>query len=99
MKRFAAIATGGIALLTCALYARWSGAEPANSTLPSVPTGVKSITLPSMQPDLPPGPGRDTVVGACAFCHSGRYVLGQPPLPRKTWTAVVDKMRKTYGAP
>ena len=28
-----------------------------------------------------------------------RYALEQPPLPRKTWEAEVDKMRKTYGAP
>jgi hypothetical protein len=26
-------------------------------------------------------------------------VLDQPPLPRKTWEAEVEKMRKTYGAP
>ena len=32
-------------------------------------------------------------------CHTPRYVLEQPPLPRKTWQAEVDKMRKTYGAP
>ena len=48
---------------------------------------------------LPEGPGRALVQSECVACHTTRYVLDQPPLPRKTWQAEVDKMRKTYGAP
>ena len=72
-------------------------AGPAPATAPA--TGVRSITLPTVPVDLPPGPGRDTVATACAFCHSNRYVTGQPRFPREKWAATVDKMRKTYGAP
>jgi hypothetical protein len=61
--------------------------------------GVRSIELPAVALDLPPGPGRDTVTGACAFCHSNRYITLQPRFTRQQWTAEVDKMRKTYGAP
>jgi hypothetical protein len=39
------------------------------------------------------------LVAACSTCHSLRYVLDQPPLSRRAWTAEVDKMRKVYGAP
>src|SRR4051794_23425048 len=76
-------------------------AEPAATAAPttSPATGVRSIVLPTVPVDLPPGPGRDTVATACAFCHSNRYVTGQPRFPREKWAATVDKMRKTYGAP
>lgn len=61
--------------------------------------GVHTITLPSLAPDLPPGPGRDVTQAACSLCHSARYVLNQPSFPRKKWADEVEKMRKTYGAP
>ena len=60
---------------------------------------VHTITLPQVQPDLPPGRGRDSVNAACVICHSTRYITIQPRFPRATWTAEVEKMRKTYGAP
>ena len=60
---------------------------------------VKSITLPSMEPSLPPGPGRDAAATGCVLCHSAQYIFMQPRFPRETWVAQVDKMRKTYGAP
>ena len=61
--------------------------------------GVRSIELPAVALELPAGPGRDTITGACAFCHSNQYILMQPRFTRPQWTAEVDKMRKTYGAP
>ena len=96
-------------VLAAALFAglaarqRASSAEPKPNATP-VPTtapatGVRSITLPTVPVDLPPGPGRDTVATACAFSHSNRYVTGQPRFPREKWAATVDKMRKVYGAP
>ena len=48
---------------------------------------------------MPAGPGRETLLTSCVVCHTPRYVLDQPPLPRKTWQAEIDKMRSTYGAP
>jgi len=59
----------------------------------------KSIQLPTIAPDLPEGKGLATVNAACTMCHSTRYITMQPNFPRKTWTATVDKMRKTFGAP
>src|SRR5437764_383325 len=47
--------------------------------------GAKSITLPQMAPDLPPGPGREAVNGACIVCHSTRYITMQPRFSRKAW--------------
>ena len=66
---------------------------------PSPPSTMHTLRLPAETVVLPDGAGRDAVVSACAVCHTPRYVLEQPRLPRKTWAAEVDKMRKTYGAP
>ena len=66
---------------------------------PPSPTTVHTLRLPSEDVPLPDLPGRAKVAASCAICHSPRYVLEQPPLPRKTWEAEVEKMRKTYGAP
>jgi mono/diheme cytochrome c family protein len=67
---------------------------------PAPDPDVRTVTLPDLPaPDLPDAPGRAAFVGACQTCHTPRYLLDQPPLPRKTWTAEVDKMRHTYGAP
>ena len=68
------------------------------SASPPPPT-LHTLRLPSEDVTLPDLPGRAKVTSACVACHTPRYVLEQPPLPRKTWEAEVDKMRKTYGAP
>jgi len=68
------------------------------SAAPPSPT-LHTLRLPMEDVILPDLPGRAKVASACAVCHTPRYVLEQPPLPRKTWEAEVDKMRKTYGAP
>ena len=61
---------------------------------------LHTMTLPDLPaPDLPDAPGRAAFVAGCSTCHTLRYLLDQPQLPRKTWTAEVDKMRHTYGAP
>jgi hypothetical protein len=61
---------------------------------------VHTLALPDLPPpDLPDAPGRAMLLGACATCHTLRYVVDQPPLTRKQWTAEVDKMRHVYGAP
>jgi hypothetical protein len=61
---------------------------------------VHTVVLPDVAPpELPDAPGRATFYAACSTCHTPRYVADQPPLPRRTWVAEVDKMRRTYGAP
>jgi hypothetical protein len=82
------------------LLAAWGvlAACSSRSSSPPSPT-LHTLRLPAENVPLPDLPGRAKVASACAVCHSPRYVLEQPPLPRKTWEAEVDKMRKTYGAP
>ncbi len=61
--------------------------------------GIVSITLPIIETKLPDAPGRQTVLTTCVLCHSPRYITMQPKVARAAWTAGVDKMRKTFGAP
>jgi hypothetical protein len=60
---------------------------------------VKEITLPQVESKLPEGPGREAAEQGCVLCHSTRYITMQPGFSREAWTASVDKMRKTFGAP
>jgi hypothetical protein len=83
----------GIAAVLLAAGCSSPSASPAPATLHTLKLPVEG------QVPLPDRPGREKVVSACTACHTPRYVLEQPPLPRKTWEAEVDKMRKTYGAP
>jgi hypothetical protein len=62
-------------------------------------SGVHSIELPVMQTELKPGPGLDKVKTLCNICHTLKYITMQPPLPRATWSAEVNKMIKVMGAP
>jgi hypothetical protein len=78
-------------------------AEPVPPS-PTVPArendqSIVAITLPLDEPDLPPGPHRETFQVSCTICHSTRLVLNQPPFPEKKWKEVVDKMIATYKAP
>lgn len=59
----------------------------------------KAIALPSDEPPLPAGPGKQAFDDACRMCHSTRYVTDQPRLSRATWAAEVEKMRSVFGAP
>ena len=72
-------------------------AAPKTAVLP--PSGPRTIILPSLPPDLPDGPGKQVVLDRCVVCHSPRYIMIQPTFSRSVWTAEVDKMRKTFGAP
>ncbi|HSZ54573.1 MAG TPA: hypothetical protein VK797_02865 [Tepidisphaeraceae bacterium] len=64
-----------------------------------VENGVRSVpAYPVIWPEMPPGPNKDVYLSNCVACHSQLYVLMQPPFPRATWIAEVDKMKKTYGA-
>ena len=55
--------------------------------------------LPAETTRFKPAPRAALVTANCLLCHSADYVSMQPPLDRTGWTAIVQKMRKTYGAP
>lgn len=102
MNRLTLMTLGGTLVSGLALGASLAIAQPRGTSAPAAPAapaGVKSIQLPTLESELPPGPGRDTVASACVLCHSPRYITGQPPFSRQVWAAEVDKMRKSYGAP
>jgi hypothetical protein len=56
--------------------------------------------FPLSRTTLRPGPDddRQLVEVYCVGCHSTSYIAMQPPLPRATWEAEVQKMRSAYGA-
>ena len=91
-KKSVRLAIAGCAAMTAVIA--WQRNAQAETT-----GTVHSITLPAMQPALPDGPGRDTVMAACVICHSNRYITMQPAFSRTVWKNEVDKMRKTFGAP
>ena len=55
--------------------------------------------LNAIHTELPDAPGYETFKTNCTSCHSTRYIQMQPELPEKTWTAIVTKMQKSFGAP
>jgi hypothetical protein len=84
-------------LLIGALGRHPTSAQPKPAA--AADTGRHEITLPQMEPNLPPGPGREAVTAACVVCHSTRYITMQPTFTRAAWVAEVEKMRKVFGAP
>ena len=46
--------------------------------------------------ELPQGPNRDLVYGACRTCHDLQYLTESAGIPRDSWAEVVDSMRQ-YG--
>jgi hypothetical protein len=100
MKLIKATALASSIMLGALFFARSFAAEPAESPKPeTATTGVHSIELPKIDQAMPPGRGSENLATACIICHSNRYITMQPPLTRAAWTALVDKMRKTFGAP
>lgn len=73
--------------------ARAQSSHPAPIAIHSV-----SVELPVSQSSFPPGPGSE-LTGKCLICHSAGMVLKQPALTQAEWTAEINKMRTTYGAP
>lgn len=64
------------------------------SVAATVPANLNAI-----ETTLPDAPGYATFKMNCMSCHSARYIKMQPDLPEKTWTAIVNKMQKNFGAP
>ncbi|WP_244347045.1 c-type cytochrome [Thermus thermophilus] len=42
---------------------------------------------------LPPGPGRDLVLGKCQACHDLQYVVDSKGITRSQWEEVVESMK------
>lgn len=63
-------------------------------TVSSEPANLNAIIT-----ELPEAPGQEAFKEHCISCHSARYVQMQPELSEKSWTAVVTKMQKAFGAP
>ena len=94
MKPFKALAPAAIVLV----FAFWARCFAADAPVTAT-SGVHTIDLPKIDHEMPPGAGSQTLATGCIICHSNRYITMQPPLSRTAWTALVDKMRKTFGAP
>jgi mono/diheme cytochrome c family protein len=47
-------------------------------------------------PELPPGPNRALVYGACRTCHDLQYLVESAGIPRAAWNDLLDSM-KQYG--
>jgi cytochrome c553 len=62
---------------------------------------IKSTTvdLPAGDAMFPGGSKADAINNNCLACHSADMVLNQPPLPKATWEAEVQKMIDAYRAP
>jgi sulfite dehydrogenase (cytochrome) subunit B len=58
-----------------------------------------SWKLPAETAKFKSGQGAPLAIVNCSACHSADYISTQPPLPRSTWKATVEKMRLRYGAP
>lgn len=53
--------------------------------------GVRAAEL-----ELPAGPNRDLVYGACRTCHDLQYLKESAGIPRDAWSDLLDSMRQ-YG--
>jgi hypothetical protein len=81
-------------LCTCYFLSCKEGNNKNEKPPVSGPLNLNSITT-----NLPEAPGYATFRNNCVSCHSARYVQMQPNFSEKTWTGIVKKMQKSYGAP
>lgn len=70
-----------------------------NQRQKTVTSRQKVATLDDVETDLPEAPGYKTFYSNCVVCHSPRYIQNQPNMNEKSWSAIVGKMQKTFGAP
>jgi cytochrome c5 len=74
-------------------------AQDAASKASKSEGAIRSITIPPIRIELKDGEGRAKTETYCNICHSVDYITMQPKFPRAQWTATVNKMIKTFGAP
>jgi len=63
------------------------------------PLTALEIRLPAETAVFKQDAGAEIANGQCLICHSVEYVGTQPPMPRASWKASVQKMQQKYGAP
>lgn len=101
MPVFAILVLSAVLYLVASFFVTPS-VKADNADSQSKPSAIKvtgkTIELPHLPPDFPPGNGRELFISRCGVCHSLRYITMQPNFPEKTWAKEVDKMIKTYGA-
>lgn len=85
-------------LCACFIIACNESGKRTESPVEAATTAV-APNLHNVKTKLPDAPGYQTFLSNCSICHSASYVQNQPDLPEKTWTAIVTKMQKTFGAP
>jgi len=66
---------------------------------PATAAASASSDLNAYITELPDAQGYETFKMNCLSCHSARYVQIQPEFSEKTWSAIVTKMQKNFGAP
>lgn len=59
----------------------------------------RSITFPTDPFSFQPGQGREIANSYCVICHSADYIYMQPPHSQGKWTAIIKKMKHTFGCP
>jgi cytochrome c5 len=95
MKRILiAITTMMVIVLSGIAYTQDIASKPSSSE-----GTIQSITLPYIRIELKEGEGRVKTETYCNICHSVDYIIMQPKANRAQWTASVNKMIKTFGAP
>lgn len=82
-----------------ALLVSLSYTQDGTSNVSSSQGAIHSITLPDIRIELKEGSGRVKTETYCNICHSVDYIIMQPKADRAQWTAAVNKMIKTFGAP
>jgi cytochrome c5 len=87
------------AAMVLVLSASISFAQDAPPKPASSADTVHAITLPDIPAELKDGDGKVLTESHCNICHSLDYIIMQPKFTQAQWTATVNKMIKTYGAP
>jgi|GEM_PF-213023 len=91
-----------IGLTGCTGEERQSPVELPESASPAAATTIRTIVLPAEDLELRESglPGRQLALQKCTICHSVDYIHYQPPdQSLASWTAEVEKMHHSYGAP
>jgi len=60
---------------------------------------TRSIVLPADPFSFQPGSGQEVANSYCVICHSADYIYIQPPHSPEKWTAIIKKMKQTFGCP
>jgi mono/diheme cytochrome c family protein len=69
----------------------------ASLILGAVGSGLLALAATAANgPELPPGPNRAAVYGACRTCHDLQYLVESAGIPRAAWGDILDSM-KQYG--